>query len=144
MALENERYVLNLCDEVLGEKGSRQHRFDGLRGDPSPKTGRCVKLPVDAYWESFKLIVEFYEKQHSESVKHFDKPDVMTVSGVHRGIQRATYDQRRIEFAKHEGLHLVIIQMSEFEVKKRRIVPRSGEDLEIIRRHLEPFMHKNR
>ena len=29
----DENYVLNLCDEVLGKTGSRQHTFDFLRGD---------------------------------------------------------------------------------------------------------------
>jgi hypothetical protein len=28
----DEAYVLDLCDEVLGDRGSRQHRFDWLVG----------------------------------------------------------------------------------------------------------------
>ena len=40
----DEHYVIDLCDEVLGLKASRQHRFDFLKGD----TG--VRLPVDAYY----------------------------------------------------------------------------------------------
>jgi hypothetical protein len=30
----DEYYVLDLCDEALGERALRQHRFDWLRGDP--------------------------------------------------------------------------------------------------------------
>src|SRR5690606_2600377 len=32
-ATSDEAYVLDICDEVLGLKGLRQHRFDFLRGD---------------------------------------------------------------------------------------------------------------
>jgi hypothetical protein len=85
----DENYVLNLCDEVLNQKGLRQHRFDFLRGDSG------TKLPVDIYYPSLNLVIEYRETQHTNSVKHFDKPDVMTVSGVHRGEQRKIYDQRR-------------------------------------------------
>lgn len=38
----DESYVIDLCDEVLGIKASRQHKFDFLTGD----TGH--RLPVDA------------------------------------------------------------------------------------------------
>lgn len=84
MANQNEKYVLGLCDEVLGSTGLRQHRFEWLEGDPSPNTGRRMTLPVDAYWPDHAPVVEFHEKQHTEQVRHFDKPDVMTVSGMHR------------------------------------------------------------
>ncbi len=35
---------MGLCDEVLGEEGRRQHRFDWLLGDPND-AGRRVRLP---------------------------------------------------------------------------------------------------
>jgi hypothetical protein len=34
-------------------------------------------------------VVEYREPQHDRRVAHFDKPERVTVSGVHRGIQRA-------------------------------------------------------
>ena len=33
-AESDEAYVLDLCDAILGEPASRQHRFDWLVGDP--------------------------------------------------------------------------------------------------------------
>ena len=33
----DEHYIINLCDDVLGEKASRQHSFDFLRGDACKK-----------------------------------------------------------------------------------------------------------
>ena len=90
----DEFYVIDPCDEVLGVAAQRQHKFPWLVGDPSPKTGRAAGLPVDAYWPTRKLVVEFYERQHSEAVPFFDRPDRLTVSGVARGDQRALYDER--------------------------------------------------
>jgi hypothetical protein len=34
--------------------------------------------------------VEVYEQQHDQPVAHFDKPDKLTISGVHRCEQRAS------------------------------------------------------
>lgn len=133
MALENEQYVLSLCDEALGVTGIRHHTFDWLRGDESPKTGRRKPLPVDAYWPSFSLVVEFHEKQHTEPVSHFDKQDKVTVSGVHRGVQRRLYDDRRRELIPAHGLSLVIIQISAFYVKGRFIVQQHDDDLEVVK-----------
>ena len=83
--LSDEQYVVDLCDEILEEKGKRQHRFDFLRGDPG-KHGRSTRLPVNAFYESQKLVVEYMERQHAESVPFFDRR--LTVSGISRGEQR--------------------------------------------------------
>ncbi len=140
MALENEQYVLSLCDEALGAVGRRQHTFDWLLGDESPKTGRKRPLPVDAFWPSLALVVEFHEKQHTEAVAHFDKPDKLTVSGVHRGIQRRIYDDRRRELVPAHGLSLIIIPMSDFRVKGRFIVHDHDDDLAVVTRALVDFI----
>ena len=87
----DELYVIDLCDQVLNLKAIRQHRFDFLLGDPG-KTGRCTPLPVDAWYPELKLVMEYREKQHTESVKIMDQR--MTVSGVTRGEQRRIYDER--------------------------------------------------
>ena len=82
----DESYVLDLADEILCLKASRQHRFEWLRGDISPKRGTRSCLPVDGYYSSLNLVVEFAERQHSAGVKLFDQR--ATVSGVSRGEQR--------------------------------------------------------
>lgn len=102
----DEYYVIDLCDEVLGKQAIRQHRFDFLRGD----TGR--KLPVDAFYEELNLVIEYYERQHTESVKLFD--DRLTVSGVPRNIQRRIYDNRRKEVLPNHNISLVIISFNDF------------------------------
>jgi hypothetical protein len=80
----DEAYVVDLCNRILGENASTQYGFDWLLGDPG-KSGRRAKLPVDAYWPGHQLVVEYRELQHDQPMPHFDKPDRLTVSGVHRG-----------------------------------------------------------
>jgi hypothetical protein len=132
----DEAYVLDLCDEVLGEAGLRQHRFDWLLGDASAN-GRRVKLPVDAYWPGRQLIVEYRELQHDQPVPHFDKPDRLTVSGVHRGEQRALYDARRDTLIPQNGIRLAVIRPADLDADGRGRLRRSREpDLKALRKLL--------
>lgn len=126
----DESYIINLCDSVLKLEGLRQHRFDFLRGD----TG--VKLPVDVYYPELNLVIEYYERQHTEAVAHFDKR--MTASGMTRGEQRKLYDERRrVELPKN-GVKLVIFDYSEFQhTSNKRLVRDYEQNLEIIKRKLK-------
>jgi hypothetical protein len=110
--------VLDRVDLLLGRSGLREHRFDWLRGDPGP-SGRTATLPVDSFWPDLGLVVEVYERQHDHPVRHFDKPDKLTVSGVHRGEQRRIYDQRRRTLVPDHGLTLLVIRASLLTVDRR-------------------------
>ena len=106
----DEYYVIGLCNEALGEVGEQQYKFPFLVGD----SGRA--LPVDVYYRKLNLVIEYYERQHTEEVKFFNRR--MTVSGVSRGEQRMIYDERRrTELPKH-GIKLVIISYSDFLIVK--------------------------
>ena len=83
----DEEYILEICDCILGRRSQRQYTFDFLIGN----TGR--KLPVEAYYPQLELVIEYRERQHSESVPFWDQK--LTASGVTRGVQRGVYDQRR-------------------------------------------------
>lgn len=127
----DEYYVIDLCDEVLGKKASRQHTFDFLRGD----TGR--KLPVDAYYEELNLVVEYYERQHTESVKLFD--DKMTKSGVLRSVQRRIYDERRKEVLPQHGIQVTVISFQDFG-KSKKLKRIKDSDLEVVKKFLNEFI----
>ena len=127
----DEQYVLDLCDEALKLKGSRQHKFDFLKGDAG------TRLPVDIYYEKLKLVIEYREYQHTNPVKHFDKPDKITVSGVSRGEQRKIYDQRRRDVLPENEIKLIEIDFTDFEYDSRNRILRDGEkDLEIVKKKL--------
>jgi len=122
----DESYVIGLCDEALKSKAIRQHRFDFLRGDSG------TKLPVDANYQVLNLVLEFKEKQHTETVKFFDKRE--TVSGVGRGEQRKLYDQRRKDVLPQNGIKLFELDYSDFEhTKGMKLVRNKVDDLKIIK-----------
>lgn len=129
-------YVLNLCDRILQEVGSRQHRFDWLMGDPS-RSGRRSRLPVDGYWPSANLVVGYRERQHDQPAPHFDKPERLTVSGVHRGIQRERYDARRGLLIPQHGIRLVVIKPADLDATTRgRLRRNEPHDLPVLGRIL--------
>jgi hypothetical protein len=124
----DEAYVVDLCDTILGKPASRQHRFGWLTGDPG-RDGRRRTLPVDAYYAGHGLVVEYQERQHDEPVAHFDKPDRLTVSGVHRGIQRRIYDERRAAEIPAHGLRFVVLRPNDLTADKRgRLLRRRRTD----------------
>lgn len=65
----------------------------------------------------------------------FDKPAILTVSGVHRGEQRQAYDQRRDELIPQHGLRLWVIQPDDIGGNARgRLERRDRErDLALLR-----------
>ena len=141
---KDEYYVLDLCDDALNLTASRQHTFDFLLGDLHKDGVSRTKLPVDAYYESLNLVVEFLEKQHTEPVTHFDKPDIMTVSGVSRGEQRKIYDQRRNELIPKNNIGLITISYSDFEFNSQKIIVRNKSlDLEMVKNLLSKYIGKD-
>lgn len=126
----DEFYIIDLCDTALGMKASRQYCFPFLTGD----TGN--PLPVDAYYPSLNLVIEYREKQHTEAVGFFDRR--MTVSGVSRGEQRRLYDQRRREVLPKHGIRLGELSFADFEHNpNKKLLRQPKADLEVVRKALE-------
>jgi hypothetical protein len=131
----DEKYVLDLVADIMGENYEWQKRFDTLLGDPG-KTGRRVKLPVDAFFPAANLIVEYREKQHSQPVTIMDKR--MTVSGVLRGEQRKIYDLRKEQWAKDNEIKFLIVSYFDLAHKKSgRLTRDSVHDEKAIMRLIE-------
>jgi len=129
----DESYIIGLCDEVLKLTASKQHRFDFLRGDAG------TPLPVDAFYPSLNLVIEFREKQHTEEVKFFNRRE--TVSGVNRGEQRKIYDQRRRDILPQHNITLIEFGYDEFEHNRSKQLFRNKEnDIEIIRKKVKTFI----
>jgi hypothetical protein len=134
----DESYVIGICDLVLTQVAQRQHRFHFLRGDPG-KNGNCTTLPIDAYYPDLSLVVEYWERQHTESTPIMDKR--MTISGCNRGEQRKRYDQRKEDVLREHGITLVVLEYRMFECDGQKRLRTNGvEDKTVIRETLDRFL----
>lgn len=124
--------MLGLCDRALGLRHCPQHTFEFLVGD------KGTRLPVDAYYEKLRLVVEYRERQHSEKVPFFDRK--LTVSGVPRGDQRRLYDQRRREILPKYGIALVEFNYNDFPHDSRRRLLRTEADFGIVEQRFKQVM----
>ncbi|UYQ78196.1 hypothetical protein OF385_03280 [Glutamicibacter sp. JL.03c] len=131
----DEHYVLMLCAQYLGSQYEQQKTFPWLLGDPTKKSGKQSKLPVDGYWEEHQLIVEYHEKQHSEPVPFFDSK--ITATGIFRGEQRKIYDARKAQEVPKHGINLVIIDYRDFKHRKGKIVRNPEQDQLVVSAFLE-------
>ena len=96
MPRRQERYCAKLVSEALGGIEYREnYRFDFLRGNPTPKQPKGVKLPVDAYYPSLNLVLEFREGQHYGDRFAF-RDGRITATGDTRKEQRRKYDKTKI------------------------------------------------
>jgi hypothetical protein len=74
---------------------------------------------VDALYERHRLVIEYRERQHEESIAFFDKPHRMTISGVQRGEQRRRYDALRETLVPTRDLRLLIVTPADLEANSR-------------------------
>ncbi len=137
-AASDESYILDLCDEVIGVRSVRQHRFDFLLGDPG-FNGRRRMLPVDAWYPDQAIVIEYRERQHSEKVDFFDRRS--TVSGMGRGEQRKRYDQLRREVLPAHGINLIEFDFFSFKHHANRRLFRCEEDRTVISERLNPYIN---
>lgn len=134
----DESYVIDICDHILSRRAIRQMRFDFLCGDPS-KNGRRTTLPVDAYYEEIRMVVEYWERQHEHPAPFFDRK--MTCSGCTRGEQRRIYDKRKREVLGANGISLVVIKFEQLDHTWQGRLKRSAEqDMDAVSNALRMFV----
>jgi len=109
MPRQQERYCAKLVRDALRCTGYiENHRFDFLRGGPTPKQPRGVPLPVDAYYPSENLVLEFREGQHYGDRFAF-RDGRITATGETRKEQRKKYDKKRENVLPSKGIKLLVI-----------------------------------
>lgn len=130
----DEHYIIDLCDELFEERASRQHKFGFLLGDYHKDGKTRSALPVDAYYHSQNLVIEFMERKNTDSAPLSGKPDRMTISGVGRSEQRKIYDQRKRKGLKSKDINLLDIQYESFECDSQKQLIRDREkDMDVLR-----------
>lgn len=133
----DESYVIDLCDRILNRRAIRQHRFDFLLGDPG-KNGNRAKLPVDAYYEDLRVVIEYWEGQHEHPAPFWDRK--VTCSGCTRGEQRRIYDLRKREVLGQNGIRLAVLKFDELCHNTRgRLNRLAGQDIEAVSNALRMF-----
>jgi hypothetical protein len=135
----DEAYVIDICDRVLGQKAERQYTFEFLVGCPG-KNGRCARLPVDAYYRTLDLVIEYRETQHDQSNTFFDKPGKLTCCGCHRGEQRKLYDGRRRIKLPENGIRLIELDYHLFEVLQGKLKRNAVADEAVVRKQLVDYI----
>ncbi len=101
-----EDHCIRLCEEVLRVRAKRHHTFPFLRGDPTPTRPAGVPLPVDAYFPSLNLVIEYMGHQHFENNPLMDRR-------AGRREQRLRYQRRRDEVLAQHGIILVRFRYDE-------------------------------
>lgn len=138
----DEAYVIDLCDTVLGEKAERQKRFSFLLGDLHKDGITRSQLPVNAYYESLKLVVEYKEGQQVEAVDLGDTLQVEALNGISRAEQRKIYDERRAEELPKNGITLITIAYSDFSYDStNKIVRNIMLNMEMVKTKLKDFLN---
>lgn len=136
----DEHYILNLCDELLNDSAFRQHRFPFLLGDFHKDKISRTKLPVDGYYQTLNLVIEYHVK-HSEESVHLDKTELKTVSGVSRYQQIKIYDQRKRDVLERKNINLIEINYYAFEYDSEMNIVRSKEkDIEIVKDLIKDYI----
>lgn len=131
--MDDEDYIISLCDEVLGLTAERQCKFAFLLGDVGQRGGRA-HLPVDAFYDEINLAIEYRELQHTHAVAIMDYKQ--TISGISRAEQRRKYDQRRRVVLPAYDIRLVELDYSMFEHTSNKRLKRTDADREVIAKAL--------
>lgn len=128
IANSDEFYLVNLCDELLKQKASRKHTFDTLLGRLHKKGKSRTKLPLDAYYENLKLVIEFFEKKDTEE-------------SAEREAQRKFYDQRKKDALEKKEIRLIEINYALFDCNEEdRLVRNKEKDCRVLNDLLKDFI----
>lgn len=125
IANSDENYILELCDELLGVKSTRQHTFGFLKGDLHQNGSSRTKLPLDAYFHKLKLVLDFVDRPYSE--EKAEEMERLTVSGVTRAEQRKIYRERKRTELKTKNLLLIELDTAAFELDEDQKIVRNDE-----------------
>ena len=125
----DEHYLVGLCNELIGEQASQQHKFGFLLGDYHKDGKKRTALPIDAFYREANLAIEF----KSDQTGFRPGDNKITASGVTRTEQRKIYDARKRDVLKEEGIKLIEIQYGAFDASEDRKLTRNKEaDLKVL------------
>ena len=129
----DEFYLVSLCDELLGQEASRKHTFDTLVGNLHKRGKERTKLPLDAYYEDLKLVVEFFRK--NEVLEDLDDKEQARINQIKH------YDQLKKKAILKKDLRLMQINYASFECGEiNKLIRNTEHDKQILRGVLKDFL----
>lgn len=130
LANSDQYYIINLCNELLQENASRQHKFGFLLSDVHKDGVTTSILPVDAYYDKLNLVLEF-KVQYSSST---DKSNW--------DIKKDTYSQRKKKGLSAKDIDLVEIDYSMFpqDTNTNKLLRVNTDDVAVLRKLLKSFL----
>jgi hypothetical protein len=135
----DEYYLINLCDELLGQSASRQHKFGFILGDMHKDEKTRTALPVDAFYKEAKLVLEFI-KIEDDSIE-LGKPGRTTISGVDRAEQRKIYALRKRKGLQNKDIPCIEISFTDFQCDADNKLARvKADDIKILRKLLKDYI----
>ncbi|MFY0600701.1 MAG: hypothetical protein JXR03_13595 [Cyclobacteriaceae bacterium] len=134
----DEHYLITLCDELLNEIASRQHKFSFIFGDYHKDGKTRSALPIDAYYPELNLAIELVEPLGADSI---DNPNRKTVSGITRTQQIANYADRKRNGLVAKGVNFIEIRYVSFDhTDENKLARDKGKDLKVLSELLKGFL----
>ncbi|AXT52604.1 hypothetical protein D1818_17840 [Aquimarina sp. BL5] len=138
LAIQNsdEYYLVNLCDELLQQKASRKHTFDTLVGNLHKRGKGRTKLPLDAYYEDLKLVLEFFRK--NKATDELDEKEKA------RRAQIKYYKELKKKAVLTKKLRLIEINYALFENDANKLIRNAENDRLVLKDVLKDFVQNQK
>lgn len=127
-SIQDDDYLIALCDEILNKTSKKQFTFDDLRGDYHKDKITRTKLPLDAYYSDLSLVIEVVNKKSIAPKNGRDKSQKLTVSGVTREEQRKIYQERKRTFLEDKNIKVFEINFALFDTNEQNRLVRNQEN----------------
>lgn len=129
----DENYLLDLCDELLDKKASRKHTFDTLVGNLHKRGKGRTKLPLDAYYQDLKLVIEFFQTE-----KDFEELDEKEQARI---TQIKYYDKLKKEAVLNKKFRYMKINYAQFECNEDgKLIRNTENDIIVLKEILKDFL----
>ncbi|QHI36909.1 hypothetical protein IMCC3317_22790 [Kordia antarctica] len=129
----DENYLLNICDELLGQEASRKHTFDTLVGNLHKRGKGRTKLPVDAYYKELKLVMEFF--QQNKPFEELDEKEQARITQI------KYYDELKKEAVLAKSFRYMKINYAQFECDEaNKLIRNTENDTLVLKEILKDFL----
>lgn len=135
--ISDEKYVLDICDEILNLNSLRQYSFEFLIKNPEKKDKKR-EFTIGAFYEELNLVIEYTDREHSEKATLVDKINNMAISVIYGGKERKVYDKSTSENIGKKEFKILEISYLDFNYdSKKRIIRNKNKDKEILKEKLK-------